>query len=80
MELKGYKSDQKILVAVDCIMFGFDGVDLKALVIKRGFESEKGKWSLMGGFLKTNENADEAASRVLFQLTGMKNIYMDLCH
>ncbi|HYF69617.1 MAG TPA: NUDIX domain-containing protein [Ohtaekwangia sp.] len=77
MDLKGYKSDQKILVAVDCIIFGFDGAELKALVIKRGFEPEKGKWSLMGGFLKANENADEAASRVLYQLTGMKNIYME---
>jgi 8-oxo-dGTP diphosphatase len=77
MNLSRYKSHQKILVAVDCIIFGFDGSQLKALLIKRGFEPEKGKWSLMGGFVGRDENADEAAIRVLYQLTGMKNIYME---
>lgn len=77
MNITRYKSHEKLLVAVDCIIFGFDGSQLKALFIKRGFEPEKGKWSLMGGFLDKNENADEAAIRVLYQLTGMKNIYME---
>jgi len=77
MDLNSYKNHQKILVAVDCIIFGFDGTQLKALLIKRGFEPEKGKWSLMGGFVGRDENADEAATRVLYQLTGMNNIYME---
>jgi 8-oxo-dGTP diphosphatase len=77
MDLNSYKSQQKILVAVDCIIFGFDGTQLKALLIKRGFEPEKGKWSLMGGFIGKDENADEAAIRVLYQLTGMRDIYME---
>jgi 8-oxo-dGTP diphosphatase len=80
MDLNSYKSHQKILVAVDCIIFGFDGTQLKALLIKRGFEPEKGKWSLMGGFVGKQENADEAAIRVLYQLTGMSNIYMEQLH
>jgi 8-oxo-dGTP diphosphatase len=77
MDINSYKSQQKILVAVDCIIFGFDGSQLKALLIKRGFEPEKGKWSLMGGFVGKEENADEAAIRVLYHLTGMSNIYME---
>lgn len=77
MDLISYKNHQKILVAVDCIIFGFDGSQLKALLIKRGFDPEKGKWSVMGGFVGKNENADEAAIRVLYQLTGMNNIYME---
>jgi ADP-ribose pyrophosphatase YjhB (NUDIX family) len=77
MNISLYKSHHKILVAVDCIIFGFDGSQLKALLIKRGFEPEKGKWSLMGGFVGRDENAEEAAIRVLYQLTGMKNIYME---
>jgi 8-oxo-dGTP diphosphatase len=80
MHISRYKNDQKILVAVDCIIFGFDGSHLKALLIKRGFEPEKGKWSLMGGFIDKNENADDAAIRVLHELTGMKNIYMEQLH
>jgi ADP-ribose pyrophosphatase YjhB (NUDIX family) len=80
VDITSYKSHQKILVAVDCIIFGFDGDNLKALLIKRGFEPEKGHWSLMGGFVGTDENADEAAGRVLYDLTGMKNIYMEQLH
>lgn len=77
MELIKYKSQDKILVAVDCIIFGFDGQQLKALLIKRGFEPEKGKWSLMGGFVNKDESTDAAAIRVLNQLTGMHDIYME---
>lgn len=80
MDINSYKNHQKILVAVDCIIFGFDGSELNALLIKRGFEPEKGKWSLMGGFIRKNENAEKAAIRVLYQLTGMKNIYMEQVH
>jgi 8-oxo-dGTP diphosphatase len=77
MDINKYKSHDKVLVAVDCIIFGFDGHQLKALLIKRGFEPEIGKWSLMGGFVDANESADDAAIRVLRQLTGMDNIYME---
>lgn len=71
---------RKISIAVDCIIFGFDGAEIKALLIKRGFEPGKGKWSLMGGFVFENENSDSAASRVLYALTGMRNVYMDQVH
>src|SRR5690606_38221884 len=65
------------LLAVDCIIFGFDKKNLKILLIKRNFEPEKGKWSLIGGFLKKNENLDKAAIRVLHTLTGLGDIYME---
>jgi 8-oxo-dGTP diphosphatase len=77
MDIDKYKSNEGILVAVDCIIFGFDGHQLQALLIKRGFEPEKGKWSLMGGFVSPQESTDDAAIRVLNQLTGMNNIYME---
>lgn len=73
----GYKSEDKILLAVDCIIFGFDKEDLKILLIKRDFEPKKGEWSLMGGFLKKSETLDEAANRILHQLTGINNVYME---
>ena len=74
---KGYIPEDKVFLAVDCIIFGFDDDDLKVLLIQRDFEPEKGKWSLMGGFLKHNETLDDAAERILFRLTGMHNIYME---
>lgn len=77
MDLTKYISHDRILVAVDCIIFGFDGKQLQALLIKRNFEPEKGKWSLMGGFVSKDESTDQAAVRVLHQLTGMNNVYME---
>ena len=77
MDINKYRSQDRILMAVDCIIFGFDGKQLQALLIKRGFEPEKGNWSLMGGFTNQNESTDQAAVRVLLQLTGLHNIYME---
>lgn len=75
-----YKAFDRFLLAIDCIIFGFDGVRLKALLIKRGFDPERGKWSLMGGFVNEDESVDTAARRILYQLTGLSNIYMEQLH
>ncbi len=72
-----YSKQMRILVAVDCIIFGFDGQEMKLLLIKRGFEPEKGKWSLMGGFIQADESFGDAASRILKELTGLSNVYLE---
>src|SRR5664279_589109 len=72
-----YKVHDKMLIAVDCIILGFDGKNVKALLVKRGFQPELGNWSLMGGFVKKEESIDAAAFRILEVLTGLTNIYMD---
>lgn len=77
-----YSEHTSHLVAVDCIIFGYDIRDkeIKLLLIKRSFEPAKGKWSLAGGFVRENESMDEAACRVLCNLTGLKNVYMRQSH
>ena len=72
-----YNREDKVLLAVDCIIFGFDDEDLKVLLIKRDFEPEKGKWSLVGGFMKQYENLETAAIRILDLYTGLDNVYME---
>ena len=74
---KDYSQYIKHLIAVDCIIFGFDGENLKILLVKRNFEPKKGEWSLMGGFVNGEETLDESASRVLNSLTGLENIYLE---
>lgn len=76
--MKLYSGHQRHLNAVDCIIFGYDILDkeIKLLLIKRSFEPALGKWSLAGGFIKENESLDEAAYRILHQLTGLKDVYM----
>jgi len=75
-----YKNEKHFLVAVDCIVFGFDGQNLKILLVHRGIEPEKGKWSLMGGFVQGAESADEAATRILASLTGLHGVYLEQLH
>ncbi|GAB3974213.1 NUDIX domain-containing protein [Spirosoma terrae] len=72
-----YANQTRLLVAIDCIIFGFDGQEIKLLLIKRNFEPEQGKWSLMGGFVKEDEDLDVSASRILYELTGLTNIYVE---
>ncbi|MFT3827707.1 MAG: NUDIX domain-containing protein [Chitinophagaceae bacterium] len=72
-----YSKQTRLLFAVDCIIFGFDGQELKLLLIQRGFEPEMGKWSLMGGFVQTDESPEQAAARILKQLTGLDGVYME---
>ncbi|MDO9613598.1 MAG: NUDIX domain-containing protein [Bacteroidota bacterium] len=74
-----YQEHEKFHVAVDSIIFGYDedGRELKVLLLKRNFQPAKGEWSLMGGFLKNNEAIDTAAKRILHQLTGLSDVYME---
>ena len=72
-----YNINPRFYVSVDCIMFGFDKGSLKLLLLKRNFEPAKGSWSLMGGFVQDGESVDDAAKRVLAELTGLENVYME---
>jgi 8-oxo-dGTP diphosphatase len=75
--LNQYKEQTKCLVALDSVVFGFDNESLKVLLVKRGIEPDKQTWSLMGGWLKSDESLDEAADRILKELTGLDDIYLD---
>lgn len=72
-----YKQFDKHLVAVDSIIFGFSQNQLELLLVKRKLEHHKGKWSLMGGFVGKNEHVDEAAARILIELTGLRDIFLE---
>jgi len=78
--MQKYSKQTRLLLAVDCIIFGFDGETLKILLIKRDFEPEKGNWSLMGGFVQVNESLDQASNRILKQLTGLEGVYLEQLH
>ncbi len=72
-----YSSHPHYLIAVDCIVFGFDGEHLKILLVKRKLEPEINKWSLMGGFVGKTETPDDAANRVLKKTTGLEGVYLE---
>ncbi len=72
-----YSSQHTFLVAVDCIIFGFCDNQISLLVHRREMEPACGGVSLMGGFVGENESVEEAATRVLTNLTGLENIFME---
>ena len=64
-------------LTVDCVIFGLDDENLKALLIERDLEPFKGKWALPGGFVRIDETLDEAARRELREETGVDNVYLE---
>ena len=70
-------------VSIDCVVFGFDGKDLKVLLIKRHIEENTGEYNdkkLPGSIIYMDEDLDEATTRVLAELTGLKNIPLSQFH
>jgi 8-oxo-dGTP diphosphatase len=67
-------------VATDCVIFGFDGMKLKILLIQRGIDPFKGKWAFPGGFLNIDESAEEGAMRELKEETNLTATYLEQFH
>jgi 8-oxo-dGTP diphosphatase len=64
-------------VSIDCVLFGFDNGELKILLIERNEEPFKDWWALPGNLVGENESVDQSASRILHELTGLSDIYME---
>ena len=64
-------------LTVDCVVFGWDEGELKVLLIERGIPPFEGKWALPGGFVKMNEDLDDAARRELQEETGINDIFLE---
>ena len=71
-----YSRHPRFYHGVDCIIFGFSGGDLSLLLLNRKFDPGMGEWSLMGGFVQEGEHMDDAAKRVLADLTGLTDVFM----
>lgn len=67
-----YSSNPTFYLGIDCIIFGFNEGEISLLLLKRNFEPAMGEWSLMGGFVQKDESVDDAAKRVLAELTGLE--------
>lgn len=72
-----YSEEPRHFLAVDCVIFGFDREQLKLLLVKRSRPPEKDKWSLMGDFLKSDEDLESAAQRILTKWTGLENVFLE---
>ncbi|SFD34543.1 NUDIX hydrolase [Flavobacterium phragmitis] len=64
-------------ITIDCVIFGFDKGSLEVLLVQHGEGISKGKWGLPGGWIYKKESTDNAAHRLLNELTGLDNIYLE---
>jgi 8-oxo-dGTP diphosphatase len=64
-------------LTVDCIVFGFDGGELQALLIRRALEPFLDSWALPGGFVRVEETLDQAARRELEEETGLREVFLE---
>ncbi|MCU7613563.1 NUDIX domain-containing protein [Chryseobacterium sp. GMJ5] len=64
-------------LSVDCTIFGFHDGILKVLLLKY---HDLDMWSLPGGFVFIDEDLREAASRVLYERTHLKGLFLEQFH
>jgi len=64
-------------VSVDIVIFGFEGKSLRVLLVQRGVEPFKDAWALPGEMVLADENLGTAANRVLNELTGLSDVYLE---
>ena len=66
-------------VSVDCVLIGFDGEQFRVLLVRqmgKQTDGEVNDMKLPGSLIYADEDLDDAAKRVLNELTGLKNIKM----
>lgn len=65
-------------LTVDCIVFGLDAQqELKVMLIQRDIPPFQGQWAIPGGFVRMEENLEEAALRELREETGIQNVFLE---
>lgn len=70
-------------ISVDCVIFGFDFEKLNVILVERNFidpethEELISDFTLTGNHVYEDEPLDDAAKRVLNDLTGLHDIYLD---
>jgi 8-oxo-dGTP diphosphatase len=65
------------MVTVDAVVFGFFGGKAKLLLVKRGIEPFKGQWALPGGFIRIEEELEDAVARELAEETGLTGVRLE---
>lgn len=72
-----YGPENKMYVATDCVIFGFDEGNLKLLIFKRRVKPLMDVWSLIGSIVRHEEDVQDAAKRVLKEFTGLDGVFME---
>ena len=60
-------------ISADPVIFGFENNELKVLLVKMNYRD---KWLLPGGYVRKDENLDDAVQRVIKERTGLSDVYL----
>jgi 8-oxo-dGTP diphosphatase len=80
IEKKNRQDYFNIAVSVDCVVFGYDNHELYVLLMQSDLEEFQGLNSLLGDLVKPNEDLTEASFRILWERTGLQNVYLEQVH
>jgi len=75
--MKAFNSYKNPSLAVDLVVFGYQGDHLSVLLLNRKDEPFKDQWTLPGGFLNIEETFQQTCSRVLLTKLGINNLYTE---
>lgn len=64
-------------LSIDNLIFGLDDDELKILLVRQTDPMHQGKWALPGGWIRYDENLRDAAYRLLEELTGIRDVYLE---
>ena len=67
-------------ITVDCVILGYDDKELKVLLIKSDMQEFSGLYSLLGDFIKPDEDLETASYRILKERTGLDDVYLEQVH
>ena len=69
---EGYKQYLPGL-SIDCAIFGYQESKLQIILVKHKILT---KWCLPGGYIRKNENLDQASARITLERTGIGNLFL----
>lgn len=72
-----YRETKTHEITVDVVIFTIRKGHLQVLLVQRSKEPFINKWAIPGGFVRLSENLDEAAERLLYEKSNLKDVYLE---